>query len=85
VRFRVPRIDWGIVVMTRRRLSFCLLFFTLAGQAHTWNALGRKIVCEIAWQQIDQPTRDNIVATLRRHPRFDDDFAKAMPAEEVDR
>ncbi|MCH7752683.1 MAG: hypothetical protein IH898_11085 [Planctomycetes bacterium] len=68
-----------------RRLSFCLLFSALAGQAHAWNALGHKVVCEIAWQQIDQPTRDNIVATLRRHSRFDDDFAKAMPAENVDR
>ena len=58
----------------------------LSSTAQAWNALGHKVVCEIAWQQIDQPTRDKIVATLRRHPRFDEDFAKkGMPIEDQER
>ena len=72
-----------------RRDLPCLALLALipfAPPAQAWNALGHKVVCEIAWQQIDQPTRDNIVATLRRHPRFDEDFAKKdMPTADVDR
>jgi hypothetical protein len=53
----------------------------LGGDAHAWNALGHKTVCEIAWRQLDTENRQEIVDTLRRHPRFDDDFAKKMPAD----
>jgi hypothetical protein len=44
-----------------------------------WNGLGHKVVAEIAWQQLDEPTRQQIVDTLRRHPRFAEDFEKKMP------
>src|SRR4051794_21888163 len=46
--------------------------------AHAWNSLGHKSVAEIAWRQLDPPTRQKIVDTLRRHPRFDVDFAAKM-------
>jgi hypothetical protein len=49
--------------------------------AHAWNALGHKVIADIAWQRLDPNTRQAIAATLRRHPRFDDDFAKEMPAD----
>ncbi len=43
-----------------------------------WNSLGHKVVAEIAWQQLDASTRENVVAVLRRHPRFDTDFVLKM-------
>lgn len=43
-----------------------------------WNALGHKVVAEIAWRQLDPATRQSIVETLRRHPRYDADFAANM-------
>jgi hypothetical protein len=46
-----------------------------------FNALGHKVVTEIAWRQLDDETRAEIVRTLRRHPRFDEDFAKMAPTE----
>ena len=62
-----------------KQAAVALLALVLqAPPIHAWNALGHKVVCEIAWQQIDQPTREKIVATLRRHPRFDGDFVKRM-------
>lgn len=50
----------------------------VAADAHAWNSLGHKVVAEIAWQQLDAPTRQSIVDTLRRHPRFDTDFIAKM-------
>lgn len=48
--------------------------------SHAYNGLAHKVIAAIAWQQLDKPTRAHIVATLRRHPRYDDDFAKRQPA-----
>ncbi len=53
--------------------------------AAAWNPLGHKVVCEIAWQQLQAETRKKIADTIRRHPRFAEDFAPEMPAEETDR
>jgi hypothetical protein len=46
--------------------------------AQAWNSLGHKAVAEIAWQQLDEPTRQKIVDTLRRHPTFAKDFQAKM-------
>jgi hypothetical protein len=58
-----------------------LLLALLPSKALAWNALGHKVIADIAWQQLDEPTRLKIVRTLRRHPRFDEDFAKQAPTE----
>ena len=55
-------------------------FLLLASPAFAWNALGHKVVCKIAWDSIDSETQDEIVAAIRRHPRYDQDFAKDLPA-----
>ena len=65
------RLSWRVKIV--RAFALALL---LASPAHAWNALGHKVIADIAWQQLDEPTRAEIVKTLRRHPRFDDDFAK---------
>ena len=49
--------------------------------ALAWNGLGHKVIAEIAWRQLDEATRQQIVDTLRRHPRFAEDFEKKMPAD----
>jgi hypothetical protein len=43
-----------------------------------WNSLGHKVVAEIAWQQLKPEQRTSIVEVLRRHPKFDRDFADKM-------
>ncbi|WP_428305455.1 S1/P1 nuclease [Lacipirellula sp.] len=50
-------------------------------EACAWNALGHKVIADIAWQQLDDDQRHDIVAILRRHPRFDNDFARQLPAD----
>jgi hypothetical protein len=58
-------------------LVLCINF--TATPTLAWNALGHKVVAEIAWRQLDSPTRQQIVDTLRRHPRFAEDFEQKMP------
>jgi hypothetical protein len=52
---------------TRHGLTFATLStivaFTLP--AHAWNALGHKVVAEIAWQDLTPEKRQEIVHTLR--------------------
>jgi S1/P1 Nuclease len=68
--------------LCRRNTAGSLLVLCVAASAcpaFAWNGLGHKVVAEIAWQQLDAPTRQQIVDTLRRHPRFAEDFEKKMP------
>ena len=67
------------------RTVILLLVALLPSPALAWNALGHKVVAEIAWQQLDGPTRQRIVDTIRRHPAFAKDFAPDMPAVDTDR
>ena len=59
--------------MKQYLLTFALLLF--ASPAFAWNSVGHKTVAEIAWRRLDPKLRQSIVDTLRRHPRFDNDFA----------
>ncbi len=56
-----------------------LFLACLATPAFAWNALGHKVVAEIAWQQITPDRRQQIVETFRHHPRFAEDFVAKMP------
>src|SRR4051812_25986395 len=63
-----------------------IVTLTLVGHAApvvAWNSLGHKVVAEIAWRQLDAPTRQQIVDTIRRHPRFDTDFVAKMDDDAV--
>jgi S1/P1 Nuclease len=63
----------------KRTLTAILIVVNFAASpAIAWNSLGHKVVAEIAWQQLDEPARQSIVDTLRRHPRFDTDFVAKM-------
>src|SRR4051794_14700068 len=64
--------------MRKLALAAISLTIVLTAKAHAWNSLGHKVVAEIAWRQLDAPTRQSIVDTLRRHPRFDKDFVAKM-------
>lgn len=64
--------------MKKLSLVAIALVLLVASHAQAWNSLGHKVVAEIAWRQLDPPTRQNIVDILRRHPRFDTDFAAKM-------
>jgi hypothetical protein len=64
-------------------LLIAIALLVQAPHVYAWNSLGHKTVAEIAWRQLDAKTRQSIVDTIRRHPRFDKDFA--MKAEGDDK
>src|SRR5882757_4767368 len=57
------------------RAAALFVVICITPSAFAWSALGHKTVAEIAWRQLDPAIRQSIVDTLRRHPRFDKDFA----------
>lgn len=59
-------------MVVRRVAFFAFLVAALASTAHAFNFFAHRVIADIAWQELDGPTREHIVATLRRHPRFDD-------------
>jgi hypothetical protein len=64
-----------------KRIAFVglLLSLVFSPPAFAWNALGHKVIAEIAWRELTPEHQQAIVDTLRRHPRFDADFAGRMP------
>lgn len=60
-----------------RLLSIC--FACTTSPALAWNALGHRVVAEIAWQQLTPDQRAEIVDVMHRHPRFAEDFIQRMP------
>jgi hypothetical protein len=58
-------------------LIWCL---TIA-PASAWNFTGHKVIASIAFQRLTAEEQGKVVAMLRRHPRFVQDFLEAMPEE----
>jgi hypothetical protein len=67
--------------VTRFWLIISALVLPAVSPVHAWNALGHRVVADIAWAQLTPERRKEIVDVLRRHPRFDEDFAKEMPSD----
>src|SRR4051812_16627114 len=64
-----------------RTLFATLIVAGFISRAYAWNALGHKVVAEIAWQQLEPSQRQTIVDVLRRHPSFATDFQMKMEEE----
>ena len=63
----------------RIALSSLLLGLLLVSPALAWNATGHKLISSIAFRQLKVAERERVVAILKRHPRFTQDFADEMP------
>jgi hypothetical protein len=65
--------------MSKKLCVLTAALLLLPRSAWAFNAAGHKIIAEIAWQKLDSSQRQAIVAILRNHPRFDEDFESKMP------
>jgi len=52
-----------------------LLLLALCGPALGWSDAGHKIVASIAFSRLTEDQRAKVIAILREHPRFEQDFA----------
>ncbi|QDU25248.1 S1/P1 Nuclease [Anatilimnocola aggregata] len=64
----------------RKAITALLIVLLLVGPTYAWNDLGHKIVAAVAWRQLNNNERDRVIALLKNHPRFAEDFKAKMPA-----
>ncbi len=61
-------------------LAICTLLATPA-VSFAWNAAGHMLVALVAYEKMTEPRRQALVAILKKHPRFEEDFKNRMPPE----
>jgi hypothetical protein len=65
-----------------KRIFTCLAVLSpliVVAQAVAWGPAGHKIVAAIAFRQLTPAQQATIVAILKQHPRFQEDFEDKMP------
>jgi hypothetical protein len=65
--------------MRRFLLNVCLA--AICSTAFAWSEAGHKIVGAIAFRQLSPEQQAKIVAILKNHPRWQEDFQAKMPAD----
>ena len=67
--------------MDRKCLIACasLTILLITQIAGAWNARGHMLVSLVAWEQLQPEVRDEVVAILKKHARFKQDFLDKMP------
>ncbi|HTQ39799.1 MAG TPA: S1/P1 nuclease [Pirellulales bacterium] len=63
------------------RILIAALVAAATSTALAWSEAGHKIVGSIAFRQLTPDQQDKIVAILKNHPRWQQDFESKMPAE----
>ena len=63
----------------KRFLLATLLVLSSATMTHAWSDSGHKIIASIAFRQLTPNEQAKIVAILKQHPRFEQDFKSKMP------
>jgi S1/P1 Nuclease len=68
----------------KRILLATLVVLSSAALAQAWSDSGHKIVASIAFRQLAPEEQAQVVAILKQHPRFEQDFKSKMPTELMD-
>ncbi len=71
--------------MNRATRFTLLMVLVTSVPAWAWNDTGHRLVALIAWEQLPQTSRTEIVSTLRTHPRFATDFTLPTDITKADR
>lgn len=61
------------------RLLIPVLLLVSVSQAQAWSETGHRISASIAFRQLTPAEQEQIVAILKQHPRFAQDFQAKMP------
>jgi hypothetical protein len=65
----------------RKLFVAALLIAATCSQVLAWSEAGHKIIGSIAFRQLTPDQQAKIVAILKNHPRWDEDFQSKMPDE----
>lgn len=69
--------NYGAVMI--RLLLSSIAVISFCGSAHAWSEAGHRIISSIAFRQLTPAEQEKIVAVLKQHPRFEQDFKAKMP------
>ena len=61
-------INRKLSIARRAGLTICAVLSLLSPPANAWNAAGHRLCALIAWQQLDETTRQQISRLLAQHP-----------------
>ena len=70
---------WGRTLHVRAGVV-AVTVLLLATAVDAWNPAGHMAIASIAYDRLTEPQRQSLVALLRDHPRFGQDFAAQLPA-----
>ncbi len=56
-----------------------ILTLGITGNALAFSAGGHRIIAQIAWHQLDENRRAELVELIKHHPRLQQDFISKMP------
>ena len=68
--------------MVRRLSSSCVsigVLLVVTTTVTAWNAAGHRLIAMLAYDQMTEDARVEVVRLLRKHPRFEEDFQGEMP------
>jgi len=63
----------------RKQIILTLTALLIAAPAFAWHAVGHKATASVAYDALSAARRQEVIAVLREHPRFDADFEALMP------
>ena len=63
--------------INRLLITACLAL--VCSHAWGWDATGHRLSAYIAWDLMPQETREKVIKLIQAHPRYQEDFADAMP------
>lgn len=63
----------------KTRLILAGLVLMSSAKALAWSGGGHKIVALVAYEQLDEETRNAVIVLLESHPLYDQDFRDEMP------
>ncbi len=66
-------------VLKLKIAALLMSIWVLNGAAFAWNDLGHRVVAQIAWNDLDRPTRTAIIRALRTAPN-DSDMLRLLPS-----
>lgn len=83
MRTSIAPLDWMLIMPRGNRLAVLILAIVFlvssVNSATAWNFCGHRVVALIAWRQLSPEKRQEVIALLKQHPRYEEDFGSRMP------
>jgi len=62
-----------------RKVIALVFLVVIATPAFAWNDKGHMVVARLAWRQLTDKQRDQVIAILKKHPHYEEFLAAKKP------